>query len=352
MIKGNIGIVGCGAISHIYINNITNMFSNTKVVAVCDIDKNKANEIKEKYKISSVLTLDEMLMNENIDIILNLTTPNVHYSICKKALLAGKHTYVEKPLSLELEQGKELVQIAYEKKLLLGCAPDTFLGAGIQKCIQIIKEGKIGNVISATAYMMCHGHESWHPNPEFYYKKGGGPMFDMGPYYLTALINLIGPVKSVMGMVKKSFNTRTITSKKKSGKIIEVEVPTHINGLIEFENGAIGNIITSFDVWGHHLPNIEIHGTEGSIKVPDPNSFNGEILLKILDGDWKVVKNDLQYKENSRGLGVSNMINSINNDVINKCNGKLALHVLELMHGFHISAETKKQYELTTRLEL
>lgn len=349
MEKAKIGIVGCGAISHIYIKNLTDMFSNTEVFAICDLDANKTEEAKTKYGITNILTLDEMLASE-VDIILNLTTPGSHYGICKKALMAGKHTYVEKPLSLQIEEGRELVELAGERNLMLGCAPDTFLGAGIQKCIDMIKSGEIGEVVSSTAYMMCHGHESWHPNPEFYYKKGGGPMFDMGPYYLTALVNLIGPVKSVMGMTKKTFDRRTITSKEKNGQIIEVDVPTHINGIMEFENGAIGNIITSFDVWGHHLPNIEIHGSKGSLKVPDPNGFNGEIMLKKGGDDWVIVDNEFPYKENSRGLGVSDMVEAINLDVLNQCNGVMALHVLELMHGFHISADTKKQYEVVTRI--
>ncbi len=350
MNKKNIGIVGCGAISHIYITNLMNMFDNTNVYAICDLDENKTKTASEKYGIKNIQTLDEMLADKQIDIILNLTTPNAHYSICKAALLANKHTYVEKPLSLEFEQGRELVEIASERNLMLGCAPDTFLGAGIQKCIDIITAGEIGDIVFATAYMMCHGHESWHPDPEFYYKKGGGPMFDMGPYYLTALVNLVGPVKNVMGMTKKFFDSRVITSKEKNGEIIKVEVPTHVTGLIQFQNGAIGNIITSFDVWGHHLPNIEIHGTKGSLRVPDPNSFDGEILMKKGSAEWEVVDNDLHFKENSRGLGVSNMVKSIKNNTLNKCNGVMALHVLELMHGFHISSDTKKQYELITQL--
>ncbi len=342
MVKGNIGIVGCGAISHIYITNLINMFDNTNVYAICDLDDLKTKAVSEKYGINNIMTFDEMLKDEKIDLILNLTTPNAHYSICKATLLAGKHAYVEKPLSLTYEQANELVSIATSKNLLLGSAPDTFLGAAITKCQQLISDGYIGEPIATTAYMMCHGHESWHPSPDFYYQPGGGPMFDMGPYYLTALINLLGPVNQVMGMTKKTFKKRTITSKEKNGEIIDVNVMTHVNGLMSFENGAIGNIIMSFDVWGHHLPCIEIHGTKGSLQVPDPNGFDGEILLKTEQDDFKKIDNPLPYKENSRGIGVSELINCIEKGTIPKCDGHKAAHVVELMESFHKSAIEKK----------
>ncbi|MCK5812158.1 MAG: Gfo/Idh/MocA family oxidoreductase [Clostridiales bacterium] len=342
MIKKNIGIIGCGSISHIYITNLSSMFENTNVYAICDLDDSKTKDISEKYGIKKIMTFEEMLKDEKIDLILNLTTPDAHYSICKAALLAGKHTYVEKPLSLTYENANELVLIAASKNLLLGSAPDTFLGAGITKCQQIINEGIIGEPIAATAYMMCHGHESWHPSPDFYYQPGGGPMFDMGPYYLTALINLVGPVKKVMGMTKKSFKKRTITSKEKNGEIIDVNVMTHVNGIMSFENGAIGNIIMSFDVWGHHLPRIEIHGTKGSLQVPDPNTFDGEILLKIGQGDFEKIDYALPYSENSRGVGISELINCIDKEIIPKCDGNKAAHVVELMEGFHKSAIEQK----------
>jgi len=343
MNKKNIGIIGCGAISHIYITNLMNMFDNTYVYAICDLDNEKTKAVSKQYDIKKIMTFDEMLNDKEIDLILNLTTPNAHYSICKAALLAGKHTYVEKPLSLTYEQANELVEIAKYNNLLLGSAPDTFLGAGISRCQQIIKEGLIGEPIAATAFMMCHGHESWHPSPDFYYQPGGGPMFDMGPYYLTALINLLGPVKQVTGMTKKTFNKRLITSKEKNGQVIDVNVMTHINGIMAFESGAIGNIIMSFDVWGHHLPYIEIHGTKGSLQVPNPNEFGGEILLKIGQDKFKAVTNELPFSKNSRGMGVSELIKCIDNENIPRCDGKKAAHVVELMEGFHKSAIEKKE---------
>ena len=195
-----------------------------------------------------------------------------------------------------------------------------------------ISVNKIGKPTSATAFMLCPGHESWHPDPEFYYEKGGGPMFDMGPYYLTALVNMLGPVESVAGMTGMALKERTITSKKKYGKKVPVEIPTHVNGIMKFKNGTIGNIITSFDVWGHNMPRIEIHGTDGSLSVPDPNTFGGPVRLFVPEKkEWVDIEIKLPYGENSRGLGVSDMAASVEEDRINKASGRIALHVLELM---------------------
>jgi predicted dehydrogenase len=348
MNKLKVGVVGCGAISGIYLKNLTGLFKNTEVKAVCDLDSERTAKAAEEYGIDNVYTLDEILADSSIDIVANLTTPKSHYSICKKALLAGKHVYVEKPLSVEFEEGAELVALAEKNNLLIGAAPDTFLGAGIQTCINLINAGEIGVPTSATAFMMCHGHESWHPDPEFYYEKGGGPMFDMGPYYLTALVNMLGPVEYVAGLTGMASAERTITSKKKYGKKVRVEVPTHINGIMKFKSGAIGNIITSFDVWGHNLPRIEVHGTEGSLSVPDPNCFGGPAQIKKGRGEWMDVEITLPYAENSRGIGISDMADAIAEGRINKANGNKALHVLELMHGFHLASDSGRNYTLTT----
>jgi predicted dehydrogenase len=286
-----------------------------------------------------------------IEIILNITTPQSHYSVCRLALESGKHVYVEKPLSLEFEDGLQLRALAKEKGLLLGGAPDTFLGAGIQTCRKLIDNDFIGRPVGATAFMLCHGHESWHPSPEFYYKKGGGPMFDMGPYYLTALVTLIGRVCEVSGMAATSFPERTITSAPKFGTRVEVEVPTHVCGLLRFENGAVGNIITSFDTWNSTLPRIEIYGTLGTLIVPDPNRFGGPVLLSTLDGGgFREIPLTHGYAENSRGIGVSDMAACIlDGRTDNRASGDLAAHVLEIMCGIHTSNELKKAYVMKTK---
>ena len=348
MRKVNVAVVGCGNISGIYLKNLTTVFKNVNVYAIADLIEANTKAKSEEYGIERIMTLEEILADENVEIVLNLTTPPLHYGISKQALLAGKHVHSEKPLSISYAQGKELVEIAEEKGLFLGCAPDTFLGGGIQTCRKIIDDGLIGDVIGANAFMMCHGHETWHPNPAFYYQVGGGPMFDMGPYYLTALVSLMGSVESVAGMTSTSFPTRTVTSQPNYGQVVEVEVPTHVNGLLRFKNGAVGNIITTFDVWGSTLPWIEIHGTRGSIQVPDPNGFGGQVMIKqSFDREFKPYPTTFGYTENSRGLGVWDMADCIltgRKDL--RASGKLALHVLEIMEMIHVSSDNNAQVDL------
>lgn len=353
MRKVNVAIVGCGNISGIYLKNLTTKYHNVHVYAISDLIEANAKAKSEEYGIERIMTFEEIIADPNVEIVLNLTTPPIHYSLCKKALEAGKNVYVEKPLSLNYQQGKELVELAEEKGLLLGCAPDTFLGAGLQTCRKIIDEGLLGDIIGATAYMLCHGHESWHPGPEFYYKVGGGPMFDMGPYYLTALVNMIGSVDSVSGMTAISMPKRTITSQPKYGQIIDVEVPTHVNGLLRFSNGAIGNIITSFDVWGSSVPRIEVHGTRGSMIVPDPNCFDGEVLVKqYFDKEFKNYPLVTPDSENSRGIGLSDMADCLlSGRKDHRANGKMALHVLEIMEKIHTSSDEHREIKLESTCE-
>ena len=348
MKKANVAIVGCGNISSIYLENLTGRFRNVEVTAVCDMVEEKARAQAEKYGVPRVLTFEEILADPDIDIVLNITTPQTHYSLCKRILEAGKHTYVEKPLSLTYAEGKELVELAKAKGLMIGCAPDTFLGAGIQTCRRIIDSGVIGEIIGATAFMTCHGHESWHPDPEFYYKRGGGRMFDMGPYYLTTLVNLVGSAESVAAMTSIPAPTRTITSQPKFGQTMEVEVPTHVNGLIRFKNGAIGNIITSFDVWGSSLPRIEIYGKRGCMIVPDPNCFDGQVLvMQHFDREFKPWPLQTADSVNSRGIGLSDMADAIlNRRATHRACGDMALHVLEMMEKFHVSSNEGRELKL------
>ncbi|HIV01950.1 MAG TPA: Gfo/Idh/MocA family oxidoreductase [Candidatus Aphodoplasma excrementigallinarum] len=344
-----VGVIGCGNISGIYFQNMTSMFDNLEVAACCDLDQSKAQEAAKTYGIPKVLTTEQILSDPEIDIIVNLTTPQQHYDICMTALQAGKHVYSEKPLSIRKEDGAQLVRTAREKGLYLGCAPDTFLGAGIQTCKKLIADGWIGKPVAGTAFMVCHGHESWHPAPEFYYKAGGGPMFDMGPYYLTALVNLIGPVKSVISEAATTFPTRTITSEPKRGTAIDVEVPTHITGVLTFANGALVTMIMSFDVWGAHLPNLEIYGTEGALSVPDPNCFGGCVQVKeSFHDDWHDIPYTHMHSENSRGYGVSDMARAIEEGTPARASGAVAYHVLEVMHAFLQSASEGRRIAIAS----
>ncbi|MFP4105950.1 MAG: Gfo/Idh/MocA family protein [Phycisphaerae bacterium] len=344
----NVGIIGCGNISGIYFKNLQ-LFKNVELVAAADLIPERAREAVETHEVGKAVTVDELLGDPDIQIVVNLTIPNAHADVAMRAVDAGKSVYNEKPLTISRADGMKLVQQAEEKRVRVGGAPDTFLGAGIQTCRQLIDEGAIGKPISATAFMMCPGHESWHPDPEFYYKTGGGPMFDMGPYYLTALVSMLGPVARITGSAIKGREQRTITSEPKNGTTIDVDVPTHIAGVMDFAGGAVGTIITSFDVFGHNCPRIEIHGTEGSLSVPDPNTFGGPVKLKKGREDWEEIEVPRPYAKNSRGLGVADMAAGIATGRAHRANGQLTLHVLDLMHAVHeASAEGKHISPQTT----
>lgn len=350
--KTRIGIVGLGNISGIYLENLTGMFSGrVEIGGVADLLPQRAEKAAGEYGVKA-MTVEELLGSEKIDLILNLTIPQAHVEIYDRALDAGKHVYGEKPFSIERGDAIRLLKKAEGKDLVMGSAPDTFLGGGIQTCAKLIEDGWIGRPVAATAFMTCHGHEGWHPNPEFYYKKGGGPMFDMGPYYLTALVALLGPISRVSGSARKSFPTRRITSRPKCGTVIDVEVPTHIAGTIDFANGAVGTIITSFDIWHAHLPNIEIYGSEGTLRVPDPNTFGGPVLLRRHDQpEWAEIPLTHGYSENSRGLGVTEMAAAIQEKRTPRASGTLAAHVVDAMTGFHTASESAQYHDMEVKTD-
>jgi len=335
MKKVKVGVIGCGNISGIYLQTAPT-FDILDLNACADLLMDRAKAQAEKYHVPRAISVEELLADPEIEIVLNLTIPNAHASVALAALQAGKSVYNEKPLAIAREDAQKMLEIARDKGLRIGCAPDTFLGAGIQTCIKLINDGAIGKPVAATAFMMCHGHESWHPDPEFYYKVGGGPLFDMGPYYLTALVSMLGPVARVSGSAQASFAPRTITSQPKNGTVIDVETPTHLSATLDFAGGAVGTLITSFDVWAHHLPCIEIHGSEGSLSVPDPNTFGGKVQLWTQDSrQWQDVPLLPIRAENSRSIGVADMAYGIRTGRPHRANGELAYHVLDLMHAVH-----------------
>lgn len=346
-----VGIIGCGNISGIYFQ-AGKTFEIMNIVACADLIKERAEAQAANFGVPKVCSVEQLLADPEIEIVLNLTIPDAHYSVGMAALNAGKSVHGEKPLAITRAEGKEMLQTAKSKGLRVGSAPDTFLGGGIQTCRKLIDDGAIGEPIGATAFMMCHGHESWHPDPEFYYKVGGGPMFDMGPYYLTALINLVGPVRRVTGSARITFPERLITSQPKNGTKIQVDVPTHVAGILDFANGAVGTIITSFDVWAAKLPCIEIYGTEGSLSVPDPNGFGGPVRIRrARDEDWSEVELTHIYAENSRGIGVADMAYALQSGRKHRANGDMAYHVLDIMHAFHDASEQSKHIELESTCE-
>jgi predicted dehydrogenase len=347
----NVGIIGCGNISSIYIENLKK-FDYVNLISLSDLQVEKARQQADKYQIPYVFTPEELLKQEDIDIVLNLTTPESHFSVSKQIIESKKHVYVEKPITIEREDARKLIDFAIKNNVRIGCAPDTFLGGAIQTARELIENGAIGTPVAAHAFMLCHGHESWHPDPHFYYKHGGGPLFDMGPYYLTALIHLIGPVRKVAAMANITFPERTITSNPKFGEKIQVETPTHINGVLEFGNGAIGSLVTSFDIWYTKLPCIEIYGTEGTMLVPDPNGYNGAIQIrKKHESEWRKQPITFGYTENSRGIGVSDMAHAILQGDKHKANEEVGFHVLDIMHSILESAKKGSQIELQSTCE-
>lgn len=352
MKKIKVGVVGCGCISEIYMSNLSKKYKNIELIACTDLIHERSEHRASQFGVPRVYEPEEFYKDKDIELVVNLTTPQSHTEVDLLALNAGKHVYSEKPFGLNREDASKVIKLAKEKGLIVGGAPETFLGGGIQTCRKLIDEGWIGAPVAATAFMMCHGHESWHPDPEFYYQFGGGPMFDMGPYYLTALVSTLGPVAKVAGATKISFPTRTITSEKKYGSIVEVEVPTYVTGTLTFKSGAIATIITTFDAWDSQLPRIEIYGTEGTLSVPDPNTFGGPIFYKKPGmGEWKEIPVLFANRDNNRGIGVSDMADSIINGRTHRAHGDMAFHVLDIMQSIHESSDTDKILTLTSTCE-
>ncbi|WP_187443809.1 Gfo/Idh/MocA family protein [Sutcliffiella horikoshii] len=339
MKKVKVGVIGTGTISGIYLEAPTK-FSILDIVAVADLNLDRAKEKAAEYNVEKVYTVEEMLADPEIEMVINLTIPKAHYEVTLAALEAGKHVFVEKPLTIDVEEGKKLLELAEQKGLRVGCAPDTFLGGALQTCRKLIDEGVIGKPVAASGFMLGAGPEGWHPAPDFYYQKGGGPMFDMGPYYLTAFIHLLGPIKRVTGSTQLAFEKRTVTREEDYGRQIPVETPTHVTGLLDFENGAVGTLITSFDVMGGtQLPCMEIYGTKGTLSVPDPNNFGGAIRVREMGAhDFKDVPLEYGYSDNSRGIGAADMAHAIRAGRNHRANGHMALQVLEVMHAIHESS--------------
>jgi predicted dehydrogenase len=306
------------------------------VVALADLDPERARTLAAESGVPVTTDLEGLLANPGVELVLNLTTPLSHFPVAKLVLEAGKHVYNEKPLAIDVSEADELLALAKSRGLQVGCAPDTVLGAGIQTCRELIDEGAIGEPLSFQAFMMCPGHEGWHPDPEFYYQKGGGPLFDMGPYYVSAIVTLLGPVARVCGAKKKSFAMRTIGSEPKKGQMIEVEVPTHLITVMEMGNGTVGQLTTSFDVQCHTLPHLEIYGSEGTMRVPDPNGFSGPVQLRRRgDDNWRDVPVTRPYAENSRGLGVVDLVQAIGSGRVPRASGAMGRHALAVFHAAH-----------------
>lgn len=345
-----VGIVGCGTISGAYFKGCA-PYDMIEIKSCADLDINRAKERAEEYGVIAC-SVEDLLADPEIQIVINLTIPKAHAEVNLAGIAAGKSVHCEKPLAVNRADGKKTLEAAKAKGVLVGCAPDTFLGGGIQTCRKLIDDGWIGEPVAATAFMAGHGHESWHPAPDFYYEIGGGPMFDMGPYYLTALVNLLGPVKRVTGSTRITFPERTITNKTpRYGEKIAVETPTHLTGVMDFANGAVATMIMSFDMWAHHLPRIEIYGSEGSLSVPDPNTFRGPVSVRRAGADeWREIP--LTHSDTvSRGIGVADMAYALVHGRQHRVNGELAYHVLDLMASFEDASNNNAHVQIESTCE-
>ena len=340
--------MGAGKISGVYLQNGA-VFDDVEIVAVSDLLAGRAEEQAREYAVPKSCSPDELLADPEVEVVLNLTVPAVHAEVSLAALEAGKHVYTEKPLAVSREDGKRMLRAAAERGLRVGCAPDTFLGGGLQTCREVLDGGIIGEPVAVTAIMMTHGPEDWHPNPDFFYQPGAGPMFDMGPYYLTALTTLLGPVRRVTGSARVTFPERKITSQPLAGTMITVNTPTHVAGVMDFEGGAVGTLVTSFDVWTEDHSRIDVYGTEGTLSVPDPNTFGGPVRVWRSGEDaWTDVPLTHPYTSNSRGLGLADMAQALRTGRGHRASGELGGHVLDVIHAFLDSSEEGRHVEVAS----
>lgn len=347
--KLNVGVVGCGNISGAYLQH-SRVYQDMEITTVADLNEEAAKAMAEKHELK-VQGIDELMKNPDIDIVLNLTTPQAHVPVNLQALENGKHAYCEKPFGLDRESSQKVLDLAKEKGLRVGCAPDTFLGSGHQTARKVIDDGWIGDVLSGTAFMMCPGHEAWHPAPEFYYQPGGGPLLDMGPYYITNLVQLLGPVAEVQSMTMRSPD-RVCTSESRKGDILPVDVETHVTGNLRFESGAVITMVMSFDVRaGQHNP-IELHGSKGSLHVPDPNGFSGEV--NFAQRNVKGAPTNVPHlfaQPGFRSLGLADMAHGIIYNKPHRASGELAYHVLDVMLSLLEAGESGNTQKITSTCE-
>ncbi len=344
-----VGLIGVGNIAPAYIEGCA-PFDIIEITACADILTDRAQAFAAEHGLAAC-NVDDLLARDDIDIVVNLTIPQAHAAVSLQIIEAGKHAYSEKALAVTREDGARIIQAAAAAGLRMGCAPDTFLGGGLQSARKAIDDGEIGAPIAATAVFMAHGPESWHPNPGIFYQQGAGPLFDMGPYYLTALVHLMGPVARVSASARMTFPERIATSEALMGQRLPVEVNTHVAGTLEFASGAIASVITSFDVWGHHLPMLEIHGEDASMSVGDPNFFHGKNhILKGGTRDWVEIPHSHTINI-GRGAGVADMAYAIQSGRKHRVSGELAFHVLDIMCALEESAAQGRRIELGSTVE-
>ncbi|RBM20792.1 Gfo/Idh/MocA family protein [Streptomyces sp. PT12] len=348
-----IGIVGAGAISGAYLGTLAHAPA-LRLTAVADLDLARAEHLAERAdgRVAVAGSAAELVERDDVDAVLNLTVPAVHATVALASLAAGKHVYGEKPLAATRQEAQAILAAARAAGLRVGCAPDTVLGTGTQTARRAVDEGRIGEPIAATAFMTTAGHERWHPDPEFYYRPGGGPLLDMGPYYLSSLVHLLGPVVRVTGAASRHRAERSIGSGPRAGTRFPVEVDTHVTGILEHAGGALTTLVMSFDIHAAQLPRIEVHGTEGSLSVPDPNGFGGRPALHGGGGgEWEPLPETAGHQEGQRGVGLADLAESLEEDRPHLASAELADHVLDTMLTLLDAAEQRVSLPVTHTTE-
>lgn len=349
--KVGIGIVGAGVISKIYLKNLNQVFQNTHVIGIADIVEAAATARAEESGVLA-LTVDELIAHPDVEIVLNLTIPAAHAEIASRAIAAGKSAYNEKPLATERADGLQLLKDAKAKGVLVGAAPDTFLGGGLQTARKALDDGLIGEPIGVDGHLLSRGMEAWHPNPYFFFQPGAGPLFDVGVYYLTAMASILGPFSEVSSLAKASFPERTVGSGPKVGDKIPVNTPTYIAAAIGFENGVIGTMTASFDVYETDGSHLTIYGTEGTLRLPDPNTFGGPVkYLRAGEKEWEDLPITFDFTVDSRGLGISDFARALRSGGTPRASGEMSYHVLDTMHAFLDSAREGKRISVASTFE-
>ena len=345
-----VGLVGCGSISAAYLETLV-AAPEVQIVGCTDENLTAARATAERFSLIPVGSTAELLALEGVDVVLNLTPPLAHAAVSEAALRAGKHVYSEKPLAATFTDASRLMSLAEASSLRIGAAPDTFLGAGWQTARRLIDEGLIGVPMAADAAFFTGGHEEWHPRPSFYYAPGGGPLMDMGPYYLTGLVSLLGPAVRATGSARAAFAERTIKTGPDAGTVVPVAVPTHFAGVIEFASGPIASLTTSFDLWSPSSPRALVHGREATLELPDPNEFSGTMRVWTRSAGWREIPLDAPADPvQSRGLGLIDMCRALAAQRPHRASGALALHVLEIMESIGTAAQTGEHRTLTTTI--
>ena len=345
-----IGVIGCGAISKAYLKH-AQPFAILDIAACADLDHERAEQRAQEFGVPRACSVDQLLADHSIDLVLNLTVPQAHAPIALRAIEAGKHVYSEKPFAVTPKEGRRVLDAAAAKGVRVGNAPDTFFGAGHQTARRLVDQGVIGRPVAATAFMMSPGVENWHPNAKFFYEPGGGPLFDMGPYYITDLLQLLGPMTKVCGSTAIAIPQRVIPSPSGAGPgtTIEVHTPDHVTGSISFANGCIATLVMSFAVVHADLWPLTVFGTNGTLRVPDPNGFDGSVFLRLPDDeDWQEVPTDHRTGY-GRAVGLADMAHAIRSGRPHRASGDLAFVVLEAMQGLLDSGHLGHSIELTAK---